>query len=1294
MTVETLLQKCTVKLSIPGQRGWGTGFFVAPGLILTCAHVVKSLVPPNRVHVQWQQEVNFAEAALVQHIPQLDLALLQLTSREANLPCVYLDEELQVGQDLYFFGYPDEDFEYGCPVTGSCEGLTGDVSPLIKFKQAQVRPGMSGSALLNRQTQKICGIVKFTRNRASDLGGGAIPSRVILEHFPQLRELQQEFHTGDRRWCDFIGTTSEINWREICRDMLVQRQELKNPRLGSSEKFKLEELYIPLGLVEKQPLQKRSNDVSPELGSHLYRDEKIIPIAHDRFFEEVLKCGDSPNSEGKRIALIGEAGSGKTTLLQKIASWILENGIGYPIWIPLGQVETTLSDYLTKNWLSLVTANITPEIRQDLEQQFAEGRVWLLLDGLDERNNLTDERFIDSIMSGWVTKAKMLITSRLNTWEVVQNALSEFDVYRNLDLEPMQLRQFVHNWFAKTMNTESGEKLLQALDQPNKERIRDLMRNPLRCFLLCSSWQLREGKLPDTKAQLYDDFIETIYEWKSWKPQQFGFTTRSKAKQELNQALGQLARQAIDEERSRFILKHDFVKSKLGELDDPLFSLAMELGWLNIIGKDPQNPLKNIYAFYHPTFQEHFAALVIDDWDFFLPRDHQNQPITGKFYRIFEQQWKEVYLLWLGQTRAENAKNDFLDKLMNFDDGCGDNPSDAEGCEGFYGTTAYFLAAEGIKEHRNFSNASRIVKQLVRWSFGYIDDESNQWMKYIRPFEERAIKILFQMEKETIVLALENLIGSTCKDTVISRKATELLKSIDPKNPSAQDSLVDKLAVKESIEVMCKIYVEEMIEVTVLLPPGLQKSIEYQSYVKVKLKDPRLNLGAYELNGLKKISLENLCNYSQQAHLRLISSISLLEIDFENSVAIRALKDLQRTSKDTYVRKRAGEALSYIESPLSSIKYAKTHILNKRENFRSSTKIYDSRDEYLSKIKSATASDEKVYLAGCLLEIDPNSSASIKELLQNIINPAEGLFQWKAVNELGGINSSNQDATSILETILRDNLLYKINNPRDEEEKIYLAGCLLEIDPNNSTSINILLGIIRDSDQELSRWKAVNESVKIGLGNQEAISFLEQILEDFHLTGQWAEPTIIRPTLNFQQNILVLHRVITNLWRIDPGNHRVVPALEKLYQFSRTCYIDIAKQIGESLEEITSLNSSACIRMEDRKEFSDASSTLRIINILLKYDPRKTIVINTLLRLINRMKSNDITVSTLQNLNVLLTEDQMPKVVTSLKDCLLSIECENNSELFEAHYEVFLNCAQNLSYFKFHRAWHEDSLDS
>lgn len=209
--LEDLLQQCTVKLTIPGQNGWGTGFFVAPGLILTCAHVVKKA---NGQPVQmWWQNQEWAEAAVEKSLPDPDdLALLRVTLPGAH-PCVYLDEEaVRSREPLYLFGYPDQDFPNGCPVTFDCEGLTGDQPALIKFALGQVRPGMSGSPLLNQRTGKVCGIVKFTRDRSIDLGGGAIPTQVILAQFPELRELQQQFRwqvepeqTASGKLADKIG---------------------------------------------------------------------------------------------------------------------------------------------------------------------------------------------------------------------------------------------------------------------------------------------------------------------------------------------------------------------------------------------------------------------------------------------------------------------------------------------------------------------------------------------------------------------------------------------------------------------------------------------------------------------------------------------------------------------------------------------------------------------------------------------------------------------------------------------------------------------------------------------------------------------------------------------------------------------------------------------------------------------------------------------------------------------------------------------------------------------------------
>ncbi|MEQ8962187.1 MAG: serine protease, partial [Coleofasciculus sp. C2-GNP5-27] len=209
--VENLLQQCTVKLSLPGRMGWGTGFFVAPEWILTCAHVVKK-AEREPVQVRWQTQENWSQAVVEELRPDpYDLALLRVTLPTDDYPpCVYLDGAIQSRDLLYLFGYPDQEFDNGSPVTFNCEGLTGDEPGLIKFKLGQVRPGMSGAPLLNQRTGKVCGMVKFTRDRSFDLGGGAVPTTAILQQLPQLRELQQQFHQRDRRWRDLVLKPSDI----------------------------------------------------------------------------------------------------------------------------------------------------------------------------------------------------------------------------------------------------------------------------------------------------------------------------------------------------------------------------------------------------------------------------------------------------------------------------------------------------------------------------------------------------------------------------------------------------------------------------------------------------------------------------------------------------------------------------------------------------------------------------------------------------------------------------------------------------------------------------------------------------------------------------------------------------------------------------------------------------------------------------------------------------------------------------------------------------------------------------
>src|SRR6266566_3030913 len=204
-----LLRRCTVKLLVPG--GHGTGFFVTPGTILSCAHVVKPAQEAKKaVTAYWNGQSYTAsiQRYLAEMHPDLqmlysDLALLKVDNLTSH-PCVYLHEEAHLGDKFYSYGYI-EDYKGGDSSTFENEGWTDEGKLLLKLKAGQAQSGLSGAPVLNRRTGGVCGVMKRSRGTDSDLGGRAIPVSIVFQELPELVEQQRQFHQRDRRWYDCLA---------------------------------------------------------------------------------------------------------------------------------------------------------------------------------------------------------------------------------------------------------------------------------------------------------------------------------------------------------------------------------------------------------------------------------------------------------------------------------------------------------------------------------------------------------------------------------------------------------------------------------------------------------------------------------------------------------------------------------------------------------------------------------------------------------------------------------------------------------------------------------------------------------------------------------------------------------------------------------------------------------------------------------------------------------------------------------------------------------------------------------
>jgi hypothetical protein len=211
-------EHCTVAV-LRNTQIRGTGFFAAPGYVVTCAHVVDGI--QGRVEIRQGKTTSLASVAAIGNprslleprpgdSPHPDLAVLRLDNdtfaAEGHNPSVLLDDEpLRLDEPLYSFGHSEGEYaENGEGVLLHYEGPANDLlgRKMLKLREGNVRPGMSGAPLLNRRTGKVCGVVFSSRDIQNALGGRAIPSALLFPMSPELKIAHDSFHRANTMWSD------------------------------------------------------------------------------------------------------------------------------------------------------------------------------------------------------------------------------------------------------------------------------------------------------------------------------------------------------------------------------------------------------------------------------------------------------------------------------------------------------------------------------------------------------------------------------------------------------------------------------------------------------------------------------------------------------------------------------------------------------------------------------------------------------------------------------------------------------------------------------------------------------------------------------------------------------------------------------------------------------------------------------------------------------------------------------------------------------------------------------------
>jgi len=1053
-------------------------------------------------------------------------------------------------------------------------------------------------------------------------------------------------------WSPPSPPATQIDWRETCRAAAQTKRQAANTFFANDlgRKINLDDIHVPLGLIERQQKPQRRDDFSPQAGSQAYQEaEKLIPLSYDEFCEKVLANSDSPKSKGKRLAVIGEPGAGKTTQLLKIGDRILAETEYLPVWISLAEVKKPLCQYLIEDWLRIAAGKLDAapaEWVKEFNELLSAGKIWLLLDGADEMGIADSLGTLSPQLRERVfDKVRIVISCRLNIWEATGNSLSDFDTYRMLDFSYGdgencdRVKLFIDRWFTplnpplargetgpipnllprvettsilappltkgglggvlRAKETTSilappltkgglGANLRAALDEPGKERIKDLVRNPLRLFLLCLTWEFGQQKLPDTKAELYEVFVAALYDFKKQ-----AFPTTAAQRTNLNAALGKLALTAI-EAGYKSILPDGFVSKNLAKPHPELFEKAIDLGWLNRVGVDAENPLKSVYAFYHPSFQEYFAACEIEDWHFFLNHVPEN-PQQG-IYRIFEWQWKEVMLLWMGRKDVEREEKEaFIKALVEFDDGC----------KYFYGFGAYCLAGVLIDEFKDCALADAIVAQIVKWGFGYFNLEKQERCRFLAPIAKGAKTVLPESDRKRATGALTELIR-TSENEDIRWQAADCLGEIDEGNPDAIAALTELIRTSED-EPIRWLIVESLGEIGQGNPDAIA-------------------------------ALTELIRTSENEDTRRLAAESLGEIDEGNPDAVAALTELIRTSEKEYVRWQAATSLGEIGKGNPDAIAALTELIRTTED-------EDTR-------RWAAASLGKIGKA------NPDALAALTELIRT--SEDEDTRQW-AAESLGEIDEANPDAIAALTELIRTS--------EDEDIRRLAANSLGKIDEGNPDAIAALTELIRTSENEDIRWKAADSLWKIDEGNPDSIAALTELTRT-------------------SENEFIRWKAADSLWKIDEGNPDSIAALTELTRTSEDEFIRL--RAADSLWEIDESNPDSIVAVTELLHaYGDENRLVKIdTNRLREIDEGNPYPIADLTQFILTCEDKFRQERAAFFLTKMTETQQMTGVVTALKDCLSDETYENDFDRYNNSYQVIWHCAQNLPYPTFYHAWH------
>ena len=497
-----------------------------------------------------------------------------------------------------------------------------------------------------------------------------------------------------------ICSILELNWRDIAEnppdeiseydehglpdiDCLVQqvrsqRHDKIEDQCGTlklldiNRPVNLDKIYIEVNLLEEIPSQQwlelaELQNLTPQ---------EFQTVGLDELFQQWI-VGIQLVENYTKIRILGNPGTGKTTFLQHLAlqcnrGLFMANRV--PIFITLKSFveesketgEVSFLNYIRSEFL---TSNIINP--STIDNLLCEGRVLLLLDGLDEVLTIDTNAVYQEINRFTEKYHKNLFIITCRTAGNIHNLNGFIDV----EIAPFtseQIAEFSQKWFSTLIKNPTEDthqqavQFIQLLDLPENLRFRQLAATPLFLHLACWIF-VHQGQFPGSESEFYKQCLDLLLgKWDEIRGVQRDSISPELALPQKLKLLSEIAIKTF--ERGEYFFEkrtiEEYISDYLYQLSDaPIDSEELQLASEDILKAIAlQHGLltersRGIFSFSHLAFHEYFTARNIIMNSYLKSLEEALEELIN---HVVEPRWREIFLL----TAVMLRKADLLVLLM------------------------------------------------------------------------------------------------------------------------------------------------------------------------------------------------------------------------------------------------------------------------------------------------------------------------------------------------------------------------------------------------------------------------------------------------------------------------------------------------------------------------------------------------------------------------------------------------------------------------------------------------------